>query len=169
MSGSHATRDRNCTSNDFRASTLRASSITSIDILHHQCQGKSVQRSMMSETEESSTHLFRSMKRRKIVQRRHFDDEDSNIEKDELASHVGTGNGLSDTPLTSRLKPKTHLPRRHGIAFAAHEHKPKTQIESIEPPTAVVPSAASDEPPQIERFMKPTGRVGVVEDKHLYV
>jgi len=122
--------------------------------------------------EESSAIAFRRVKRRKIGRKTHDVDRAQEMslhearnaamvvsEQTELLDHGG---------LISTAKKMRGGHRKLGIGFSSTDRasvKPETNGEQT---LALRVGEAMLEAPQIDRFVKPTGRV-VVEDKHMYV
>jgi hypothetical protein len=106
---------------------------------------------------------FRANKRRKIFRKRHANDEDG--------ARAGDGHqedALAADPEQSSALVKRPRPKKHGIAFTGSGSLlGQTSTPSEE--TALVPVQKQPETDvQSERFVKPTGKASVVEDKHLY-
>lgn len=121
--------------------------------------------------------LFRSNKRRKVFRKK--DTEDDARESPDLAadaqalvlSTAATDDEDVGASIGRAFKPARRRPfaKPHGIAFAAAA----TSARSTEMEDVLLPAHDDDGHAealvQTDRFVKPTGRVGVVEDKHLYV
>jgi hypothetical protein len=117
---------------------------------------------------------FRINKRRKVVFRKRLhEDDDEPSDQPPAASAAAATNGSSGTAEPSVFTSDLHLVRRRplgkrqGIAFTASGSQAPDQPEEQAMILAVQGQdgiAAAN-----NRFIKPTGRVGVAEDKHLYV
>jgi len=120
---------------------------------------------------ESSAVAFRSVKRRKIG-RKAYDIDRAPEESVQLAvndamSVTGQRQNLDNGGLVSIAKKKTGS-KRLGIGFSSTDKASAKHETTEEQILASSAGEAMREAPQIDRFVKPTGRV-VVEDKHMYV
>lgn len=126
----------------------------------------------MADTDGASEPVFRTNKRRKVFRKR----ADSNPED------AGAGAGDAEDRLNSteagqpeengesslRFQRRVGVKKR-GIGFASTGGRRAGPPEDNQE-TAVVPTALdATQEMQIERFVRPTGREMVTEDKHMYV
>jgi hypothetical protein len=113
---------------------------------------------------------FRINKRRKVFRRRLDEDEDG---LDARISPVLSANAPSHMEEPAVLTSDLNLVRRkpvvkkHGIAFTASGMQALDR--SDEQAMILIPQSQDETSAVNDRFVRPTGRVGVVEDKHLYV
>lgn len=117
---------------------------------------------------------FRINKRRKVVFRKRFDEDEDPASEAPLETPTGAANGVNGNEVPSTLNSDLHLVRRrpigkkHGIAFTATTTQ--LQEENADDLAMVLAPQGEDTLATAnDRFVKPTGRVGVAEDKHLYV
>jgi hypothetical protein len=117
---------------------------------------------------------FRINKRRKVVFRKRFDEDEDLASEKPSETPAGVANGVNGNEVHSTLNSDLHLVRRrpfgkkHGIAFTATA----TQLQEENADDLAMVLAPQGEDALLtanDRFVKPTGRVGVAEDKHLYV
>lgn len=119
--------------------------------------------------------LFRANKRRKIFRKRPNADEENGSP---TPSASMAAQGASETlaaDVDDEMAPAIHrvrkaVAKKHGVAFTSSGRPQQQEVEaSVE--TALVPIHPSREQNvmQTERFVKPTGKTVVEDDKHLYV
>jgi len=120
---------------------------------------------------ESSAVAFRSVKRRKIGRKAYEIDrapeESVQLAVNDAMPVTGQRQKLDKGGVVSIAK-KTTGSKKLGIGFSSTDRasvKPETTEEQILASSA---GEAMREAPQIDRFVKPTGRV-ILEDKHMYV
>ncbi|KAK5704114.1 hypothetical protein LTR97_003127 [Elasticomyces elasticus] len=120
---------------------------------------------MADEAEPTAEPLFRATKRRKIFRKRN-DDDDVNPTTTEASAAAST-NSLPDDaePAISRLR--RPVGKKHGITFSSNT-TPKQELEPSED-TAMVLAQPDHEQGmvQVDRFVKPTGKAAVVDDRHM--
>lgn len=127
----------------------------------------------MADTDVASESLFRANKRRKVFRKRNdLDvDKDGGI-KDEGAEDV---RGSKDADAVDegdgsvlRMQKRTGV-RKSGIGFSSMDSRRAAPQQHNEE-TALVPVTQDiAQEMQNDRFVKPTGREVVTEDKHMYV
>ena len=122
--------------------------------------------------------LFRASKRRKILRKRTGSDSSpqpppaAEDVADEVAAPItkhATESEDGSAGVVLRLQKKSVV-RKRGIAFSSVDNRRYPEQEQNEE-TAVGP-ARQDEAQDVaqnDRFVRPTGRVGLTEDKHMYV
>lgn len=124
--------------------------------------------------------LFRTTKRRKIVRRRA---EHDSTDEDGLIGQLETEQ--SEAPITKHLHDNNALEehgaggvtrakgnrgvRRQGIGFSSAGSRRHTEQDHEEMALVRVAGNEVSEVMQSDRFVKPTGRVGLSENKHMYV
>ena len=119
--------------------------------------------------------MFRANKRRKVYRRRDDGDTESNVPSVQQGV-TGAGND-GDEDGSVRQMHKKHVVRKHGIAFTStsrSQTQPQTPELELNEATAMMVVPPSREGNVLstvstERFMKPTGKAAVVDDKHMYV
>ncbi|KAK5733812.1 hypothetical protein LTR17_009364 [Elasticomyces elasticus] len=120
---------------------------------------------MADEAESTAEPLFRATKRRKIFRKRN-DDDDLDATTTEASAAAST-NSLPDDaePAISRLR--RPVGKRHGMTFSSST----TLKQELEPDedTAMVHVQPDHEQGmvQVDRFVKPTGKAAVVDDRHM--
>lgn len=103
---------------------------------------------------DATEPAFRSAKRRKIIPRKKSTD----------SGQESTGGSTG-----SSLAHRRPLTKKHGATFSSVSRGGAApQASDGDEESAVVPFV-QDVEVENERFMKPTGKVGVAEDKHMYV
>jgi hypothetical protein len=116
---------------------------------------------------------FRINKRRKVVFRKRFDEDEDPAPVNYSGTPINVANGANDNAVSPALTSDLHLVRRrpivrkHGIAFTATGTQ--LQEENADLAMILAPQGEDALSTANDRFVKPTGRVGVAEDKHLYV
>ena len=112
---------------------------------------------------ESEAPVFRSHKRRKTFRRR------SDAEHTIHSSATTDESSTLPSEDCDILRPVRPVLRKNGIVFAS-SRRGETVHESSDD-TAMVPcdTEVTEEPQQGDRFVRPTGKVTVSDDKHLYV
>ena len=132
--------------------------------------------------DESNERIFRSSKRRKIVRRRgesESNDEDGVIgqlveaEQSEapITKHFHENNAQEEHGIDSVTRARSSRGvRKQGIGFSSSVNRRHAEQEEHEE-MALIPAAGTDtlEVMHSDRFVRPTGRVGLSEDKHMYV
>lgn len=117
-------------------------------------------------TDVTAEPLFKANKRRKVIRRRHQDeDQGSGAPAVPAQQRESIDDGEDSGPAIV----KRPIAKKHGMGFSSSgAAKASTSGDVAE--TALVPAQSGrlEEAVQSERFVKPTGKV-VVEDKHLYV
>lgn len=122
--------------------------------------------------------IFRANKRRRVIRKRSISDplEESFTRSeapaenaDALITKHGSESEEDGASALMRVQKKGGV-RKHGIGFSkadGRQHGKQQQNEE----TALVPGRQdeAETPAQNDRFVKPTGRVGMAEDKHMYV
>ncbi|KAK4556070.1 hypothetical protein LTR86_006766 [Recurvomyces mirabilis] len=114
--------------------------------------------------EDESEPIFRANKRRKVFRRRAEDDENLESTPTEVIGD-GEHEGLRE-PAQRMQKP---LAKKHGIAFTSQSRPQPIDMETNDQ-TAVVAIHSSREAnliPGSDRFIKPTGKTEVTDDKHM--
>lgn len=126
--------------------------------------------------ENHQESLFRLSRRRKVFKKRTFEDHQGAEEKifgtaelDESSEGV---NAVQEDP--NELLPVVRRPaaKKHGISFSSSGAANQgTARQDVPFESAFVPVVEKEAGSvlQSDRFTKPTGKVDVVEDKHLYV
>jgi hypothetical protein len=117
--------------------------------------------------------VFRANKRRKFVRKRAESEEDvetashADNEKDLITNRSTPSDDLSTPAVRFQRKP---VFRKHGIAFSTKANK-RGDAEDDDVGTLLVPVQGNGQQEAIpgDRFVRPTGRVAVAEDKHMYV
>ena len=123
--------------------------------------------------EEPAEVLFRTSKRRKVT-RKPLHSARSDQTTSTVADRAGTDETFDNEDEGSarimRAQDKSKM-KRYGIGFSNSESRRPTDTEDAYG-QALVPvtlNSVSDTTPGSDRFVKPTGKVEVAEDKHMYV
>ena len=114
--------------------------------------------------------IFRAFKRRKIQRKRANNEEDEARSESEDRQDGGTTTPheqLDDTGRVMRVE-RRPAARKGGIAFTSGVSKSANTGESQEMAMVLADTTQLQEQIQNDRFIKPTGRAGVVQDKHMY-
>ena len=131
---------------------------------------------MADDYKPQNDHIFRSNKRRKVFRRRAASDTDP-----DRAGSASTFGALEDGGIAAddrepvsiiRRAAKPGAVRKNGIIFSNTQERRTGTGEEAETSNALVPvsrDGAEDSTSQHERFVRPTGRTTVSEDKHMYV
>lgn len=125
----------------------------------------------MSEHDETATGpMFRPNKRRKVFRKR-VDVDDEAVPDDATSTETVVTQPGSPGPAESTLQfQRRQPPRKHGVVFTSVE---KSQKQELEPEGEMALTRMHPSREQIidqsDRFVKPTGKVAVVDDKHMYV
>ncbi|KAK3674477.1 hypothetical protein LTR78_005563 [Recurvomyces mirabilis] len=114
--------------------------------------------------EDGSEPVFRSNKRRKVLRRRAEDDE--NLES--ISPEVN-GDGELEGHHEPAQRVQKPLAKKHGIAFTSQSRPQSTEVESNDQIAivAIHPSRDASVVPGANRFIKPTGKTEVTDDKHM--
>jgi len=123
---------------------------------------------MADEGEAGHEPLFRANKRRKVVRKR-ADSEDilTTVPFDpDVATHDDEGQSLLSAP----IRPQKALhQRKHGIGFTtAGKGGPQGEGRNEEMALVQMHPSREQHVAQSDRFTKPTGKVAVADDKHMY-
>lgn len=127
--------------------------------------------------EQPGEVLFRASKRRKVVRKRpHQDGPDDEPSPLALAHESGTAitkhhqeNDENGVDGMTRVQKKGPV-KKFGIGFSSADSSRYTGQEQLEEQALIAVSEDGvSEIPKNDRFVRPTGRVGVTEDKHMYV
>lgn len=127
---------------------------------------------MAEKSENHQQPFFRPSKRRKVFAKRTTDDDQGKDERQSstVTEDVSGGDLNASEEDSSRLASVVRRPaaKKHGIGFSSSGAAARQDVPTE---TALVPVVEADAGSvlQSDRFTKPTGDVGVVEDKHLYV
>lgn len=131
---------------------------------------------MAENPEPQQGALFRPSKRRKVFRKRVAEDDQVAEERQgsvaEFNGSSGDANAVQEG--SNDLPPVVRRPaaKKHGISFSTNGAANQgITRQDISTEVALVPVIEQDvgNALQSDRFTKPTGNVGVVEDKHLYV
>lgn len=126
---------------------------------------------MTEDRGDSPASLFRANKRRKVLRKR-------NIDEDQASPHERASDPLDPSEIESAagshspdILPTVKRPvaKKHGIGFTSSKRSPPRDATATE--VALVPRQAGSpqDLTQHDRFIKPTGKLDVIEDKHMYV
>lgn len=121
---------------------------------------------------ESSEPLFRANKRRKVVRKRtDIPDESQNTaDVDHEAAEISNqADPVADSSTAAIRFQRKPIGRKHGIAFASTEGRNGAQEENEDRAIVLASASEGQDAPGNDRFTKPTGRIAVTEDKHMYV
>ena len=127
---------------------------------------------MADHAQSPSEPSFRATKRRKIFRKR-TDAEAAEHEttQDAPSATDGITNTLpkSQSPQSNLLAQRRPVARKYGIGFTSSSRAQPQDLEENEE-RAVIPIHPSREQNlvQTDRFIKPTGKVAVVDDRHMY-
>lgn len=131
---------------------------------------------MAEEEPVQAEPVFRANKRRKVFRKRADSAEGQNENGDRPygdATQQATTNNEEDDSISASTGSATQVrrPKKHGIAFSSVGPAPRQPLdEPSEYPLSVaarqLPKAVQQ---QNERFIKPTGKAVVADDKHMYV
>jgi len=117
---------------------------------------------------------FRANKRRKMFRKRKdtdaADDEatqDAPSTTDRARDSIDVG---SQSPQPNLLTQRRPAVRKFGIGFTSSSRPQTQELEDNNEERAVIPMHPSREQNlvQTDRFIKPTGKVAVVDDRHMY-
>lgn len=116
--------------------------------------------------------LFRATKRRKVFRKRA--NSDASIDVTEGVDSTNTTINLSpeqdDTTDKGVLRSvKKNGLRKHGIGFTSGSGQRAVEAENEETALVLATDNDAQEGMHSDRFVKPTGRVAVAENKHMYV
>lgn len=111
--------------------------------------------------------LFRANKRRKVFRKRKDDGEEEREQSDAEAVQQSNEDHEANQRLRALRKPTV---RKHGIGFTSnnasraeeHDEDENREMMPMHP-------ERQQHMAQADRFVKPTGRIAVGEDKHMYV
>lgn len=127
-------------------------------------------------SEPQQEALFRPSKRRKVFRKRVAgDDQDAEERQGSSAELDGSGgdvNAVQEDFNHSLPVVRRPTAKKHGISFSSSNAPNQGATNQVAPTeTALVPVIEQETGNSLQgdRFTKPTGNVGVVEDKHLYV
>lgn len=131
---------------------------------------------MAENPEPQQEALFRPSKRRKVFRKRvagdDQDGEDRQGSTAELDEPSGDVNAVQEDHNQSVPVVRRPAAKKHGISFSTSGAANQSiASEGLSTRMALVPVIEQEAASalQSDRFTKPTGNVGVVEDKHLYV
>ena len=132
---------------------------------------------MADDARDSSEPLFRATKRRRIFRQR-TDEEQTAAPSNGAAALINRTAGSDiehgDESVSAMQRARRPASRKQGIAFTSTSTKAsQPYAPAMEPSdeTALVPlhPERAQQMAQVDRFVKPTGKVAVVDDKHMYV
>ena len=112
--------------------------------------------------------LFRANKRRKVFRKRKDDGEEAKEQSDSEAVQQSNG---EDHEVNQRLRAlRKPAARKHGIGFTS-SNAPRSEEHDENEDREMMPMHPERQQhiAQADRFVKPTGRIAVGEDKHMYV
>lgn len=126
----------------------------------------------MDDQAESAGPLFRANKRRKVFRKRDeeaTEDDATNDRSGTDTSNAGIANAPASPESALHIQRKSAT-RKHGIAFNSAS-KPQAQEVEHGEGMALMPVHPSREQNVVstDRFVKPTGKAAVVDDRHMYV
>ncbi|KAK4497934.1 hypothetical protein PRZ48_010590 [Zasmidium cellare] len=126
---------------------------------------------MAENAEEAREALFRPSKRRKVFRKRVTGDEDAEGRQDGIAELTGSNgdvNAVEEDSHEGLSVVRRPAAKKHGIGFSSNDATNQTVVRQ-DVSTALVPVVEQEagNALQSDRFTKPTGNAGVVEDKHL--
>lgn len=134
---------------------------------------------MADHDESVAEPLFRASKRRKIFRKRtdpdsiHDKDQQDRSETNARPAENDHGDGWSEQGQRALLAQRKSVTRKYGIGFSSIG-RPQAQAQEQQPENeerAIIPMHPDRQQKieQVNRFVKPTGKVEVVDDKHMYV
>ncbi|KAK5684173.1 hypothetical protein LTS10_004037 [Elasticomyces elasticus] len=120
---------------------------------------------MADEAESTGEPLFRATKRRKIFRKRN-DDDDVDATTTEASAATSINSIPYDAePAIARLR--RPVGKKHGITFSSST-APKQELEPSEDTAMVLVQPDHEQGMvQVDRFVKPTGKAAVVDDRHM--
>ena len=133
---------------------------------------------MADEDQAPAEPIFRANKRRKVFRKRGDSTEDDNSENEtgvtERTTTQSVGSNYVDGHIPSTITgPTTQVrrPKKHGIAFSSSGPGPRQPRDELAETALSVAAPQTPEAvqQQNERFIKPTGKAVVTDDKHMYV
>lgn len=127
--------------------------------------------------EQPAEIIFRASKRRKVLRKATQQDGEENAHspspvKEEVATEIPTRSlEREDDGIGSFLRiQRKPGARKSGIAFSSMDNARRAgQDEEDNMALVLVSESGSSEMPKHDRFVRPTGRAEVTEDKHMYV
>ncbi|KAK3073099.1 hypothetical protein LTR53_005627 [Teratosphaeriaceae sp. CCFEE 6253] len=118
--------------------------------------------------EAAAEPLHRATKRRKVFRRR--TDDDHSGDASEVADPAALSTSIDTTNGDGPAIPRSYKPsrRKHGIAFTSSAQSSRP-IDEANEEIALVPLDPDGEQEVVQRgrFVKPTGKAAVVDDKHM--
>jgi hypothetical protein len=117
--------------------------------------------------------LFRANKRRKVVRRRaEAEDKSDSADDGDQEPMISNLAPIADEDGSAavRVQRRPNV-RKHGIGFTSTSSRRAENAGETEDMALVRVDAdgAQDDVPGSDRFVRPTGKVAVAEDKHMYV
>ncbi|KAK5169001.1 uncharacterized protein LTR77_006310 [Saxophila tyrrhenica] len=123
------------------------------------------------EDEVSGEPLFRANKRRKVFRKRADPQDDSEGAANDEAAAVTISNQTPEVeePSTGAIRSQRRpINRKHGIGFTSTKGRNGSRKDGNEEMAVVLANAPeAQDVPGSDRFVKPTGKVAVAEDKHM--
>lgn len=122
----------------------------------------------------SKEPTFRAKKRQKVYRKRADSDDadeatvNTAAQVDAITNHAQSVDDQDTAPVRVLRKPGV---KKQGIAFSSSEGRRDAERD-VEAEKALVLAqveAAGQDAPGADRFVRPTGRVAVTEDRHMYV
>lgn len=112
--------------------------------------------------------VFRANKRRKVFRQRPGSDDEASVSQPGVnpsgASEADDGGkGL----VTTQNRKSGN--RKNGIAFSTNVDKRQAEVQDTDMAMVLADQSKGPEQIQDHRFVKPTGKTGVVDDRHMYV
>lgn len=130
----------------------------------------------LAATADAAEPLFRANKRRKVFRKRtEAEDEDDDVPASmtppalESVSN-GSASKIAEPALGVLRVDKRATTNKRGIGFSSTQQRRQDDAEEDTEGRAVTlaPQTEVQDVSDIDRFVRPTGRVGVTEDKHMY-
>jgi len=134
---------------------------------------------MADDEQKQSEPAFRSNKRRKVFRKRADSDEDGHEEgrlalQEPKQTSIDV-NDQSATPGAKGIADRSRKPKKHGIVFsssgtlARQAHDEHSVLDLTPEGSSAAPQPSQVTLEQNGRFTKPTGKVVVTDDRHMYV
>lgn len=126
------------------------------------------------EGEASGEPLFRASKRRKILRKRTGSDASNHSpvavsnDAEALITKQSSDNDESIVTGVVRSQRKGGI-RKHGIGFTSGDASRNAEVQNEGQALVLADEDEAQGGMQSDRFVKPTGRVAVADDKHMYV
>lgn len=136
----------------------------------HSCIARSL--SQMDE-EAPNGPTFRAKKRQKVYRRR-ADSDDADEPTITATAQAQSITNQASTPGDEDVNPvriqRKLAAKKHGIAFSSTESRRDAERDTeVEKALVLAQVERGQDAPGADRFVRPTGKVAVTEDRHMYV